>query len=209
MEYRHIEELITRNPALKPCRQSITQAFEMLKATYVHKGKVLCCGNGGSAADCEHIVGELMKGFLLPRSAITQSFPNTNLQYGLPAISLVSHSALISAIANDIGADMVYAQQVMGYGTEIDCIIGITTSGNSTNILNAMKIAKERNLMTIGMTGQDGGELKDICDCCICVPSTETFRIQEYHLPIYHTLCAMVEEYFFMPIQPGALNVSN
>lgn len=209
MEYKQIQELITRVPELEPCRQSITQAFEILKATYVNKGKVLCCGNGGSAADCEHIVGELMKGFLLPRRAITQSFPSIKLQYGLPAISLVSHSALISAISNDIGADMVYAQQVMGYGKETDCIIGITTSGNSTNIINAIKIAKERKLITIGMTGQDGGLLKDICDCCICVPSTETFKIQEYHLPVYHTLCAMVEEYFFMPTQSGGLNFYN
>ena len=205
MEYKQIQELIHRIPELEQCRQSITQAFDILRNTYLQKGKVLCCGNGGSAADCEHIVGELMKGFLLPRRAITQSFPNTNLQYGLPAISLVSHAALISAIANDIGAEMVYAQQVMGYGKEHDCIIGITTSGNSTNIINAMKVAKERNLFTIGMTGQNGGLLQDNCDCCICVPSTETFKIQEYHLPIYHTLCAMVEEYFFMSEKTGAL----
>ncbi|MDC7230680.1 MAG: SIS domain-containing protein [Sphaerochaetaceae bacterium] len=198
MEYKLIQELITRIPELEQCELSIVQAFEILKATYRNTGKVLCCGNGGSAADCEHIVGELMKGFLLPREVITQSFPDRKLQNGLPAISLVSHSALISAIANDIGADMVYAQQVIGYGNEKDCMIGITTSGNSTNIINAMKIAKERKLNTIGMTGKHGGLLKNICDCCICVPSTETFRIQEYHLPIYHTLCAMVEAYFFM-----------
>jgi D-sedoheptulose 7-phosphate isomerase len=101
---------------------------------------------------------------------------------------------------------MVYAQQVMGYGREADCIIGITTSGNSNNIINAMKIAKERKLISIGMTGQDGGLLKEITDCCICVPSIETFKVQELHLPIYHTLCAMVEEYFFMPTQSEELN---
>nr|WP_249315866.1 SIS domain-containing protein [Bacillus sp. FJAT-49711] len=192
------------------CSQFILEAFQLLKEAYHNRGKVLLCGNGGSASDCEHIVGELMKGFKLKRPVddsfkqkIERSFPNdsdyisSHLQGALPAISLVSQSSLISAFANDVAADMIFAQQVFGYGKEGDVLIGLSTSGNSVNVIHALKVAKTIGLKTIGLTGENGGEMKDICDVTICVPFEETLDIQERHLPIYHTLCIMLEEEFF------------
>jgi phosphoheptose isomerase len=181
-----------------------------LKDCYYNNKKILLCGNGGSAADCEHIVGELMKGFLLKRRvdlAFIESlkkvapddvdFLSNNLQGALPAISLVSHSALMTAFANDVAPDLVFAQQVYGYGNAGDILVGISTSGNSKNVLHALKVAKAKGLRTIGLTGRTGGAMNEFCDVTIKVPWDDTPSIQERHLPIYHSLCIMLEEEFF------------
>ncbi|MHB1348210.1 MAG: D-sedoheptulose-7-phosphate isomerase [Candidatus Humimicrobiaceae bacterium] len=205
-----LDRLIKENPILEFCNESIKKSFEIVAQCYLQGGKLLICGNGGSAADSEHIVGELMKGFLKKRNICSKDierlrliFPDEwkylsdNLQGALPALSLSSHSALLSAFINDISPEMVFAQQVYGYGKKGDVLIGISTSGKSKNIVNALKIAKAFEIKTIGLTGKSGGFIKDLCDILITVPSDETYKIQEYHLPIYHTLCAMVEETFF------------
>jgi len=203
-------KMLSDYPALAPCEAAINAAFLQLKTTYQNGGKVLVCGNGGSAADSEHIVGELMKGFMQQRKlpeaarakikAVTGKYGDyicDNLQGALPAISLVSQSAIISAFANDVAADMVFAQQVYGYGKPGDCLIGLSTSGNAKNVVYAMHTAKALGLATIGLTGSGGGLLKGICDITICAPSHSTPKIQEYHLPIYHALCMMIEAEFF------------
>lgn len=192
-----LKDMLKKNPDLISCENDIKKAFNILTNCYKKKNKLLVCGNGGSASDSEHIVGELMKGFLLKREIDNPIFEGKNLQGALPAISLVSHSSLISAIANDNGSEYVFAQQVMGYGNEKDVLLGLSTSGNSKNVIEAIYVAKSKKLKTIAMTGKSGGKLKEICDCCITVPSDKTYEIQEYHLPIYHCLCAMLEEYFF------------
>ena len=205
-----IEQLILTYPNLDICAPDIQAAFEILRACYHNGGKVLTCGNGGSAADAEHIVGELMKGYLLERplseeirakiiSANPQGgdYLSSHLQGALPAISLVSQTSLLSAIANDTAADMVYAQQVYAYGHKGDVLIGISTSGNARNVINAMQVARALGMQTIGLTGPTGGALKMLCDVCICVPGESTPVVQERHLPIFHVLCAMLEEEFF------------
>ncbi|MBS4205203.1 D-sedoheptulose-7-phosphate isomerase [Lederbergia citrea] len=205
-----IDRLVTKYPELSACVADIEETFQLLRETYRNEGQVLLCGNGGSAADCEHIVGELMKGFLLKRPVndsikkkLQEDFPNDgdyladHLQGALPAISLVSQSSLISAFANDIAADMIYAQQVFGYGRPGDAVIGISTSGNSKNVIHALQVARAKGLKTIGLTGKNGGQMNSICDVTICVPLEETLDIQERHLPIYHTLCVMLEKEFF------------
>ena len=171
---------------------------------------MLVCGNGGSAADSEHIVGELMKGFKLPRrmdektqARMRAMFPEEadgmirNLQGAVPAISLVSQTALMTAFSNDQSAQYVFAQQVMGYGEPGDILLAISTSGNSENILHAARTAKLRGVSVIGLTGESGGKLKVLSDITICAPSSVTYQIQEYHLPIYHCLCACVENELF------------
>lgn len=205
-----LEHAIINHPMLESCRPKIMQAFLLLQQCYSKGGKVLVCGNGGSAADSEHIVGELMKGFLLKRKISNDyierfkaTFPNdwvyfsNNLQGALPAISLISQISISTAFINDKSADMVYAQQVYGYAKEGDILIGISTSGNSKNVVNAIKVAKTLGIGTIGLTGESGGVMNEHCDVIITVPGTETYRIQELHLPVYHTLCAMVEAEFF------------
>ncbi|HOJ11093.1 MAG TPA: SIS domain-containing protein [Clostridiales bacterium] len=192
------------------CREDIISAFSTIVQCYEKGGKAMVCGNGGSAADSEHIVGELMKGFILKREIpfkdkerIKAAFPENaeylakNLQGALPAISLVSQTAISSAFINDVAADMVYAQQVYGYAREGDVLISISTSGNASNVANAVKIAKAFGVKTIGITGKSGGMLRNLCGVTIRVPAEETFRIQEYHLPVYHAVCAAVEEEFF------------
>lgn len=205
-----LNELIARLPALKPCRGLIADAFALLSVSFAGGGKLLVCGNGGSAADGEHIVGELMKGFLLRRKLperdaekFARLFPEdgaalaSRLQRALPALSLNGHAALSSAFINDVDPSMVYAQQVWGLGREGDVLLGITTSGNSLNVLNAVKAAKAAGIKTVGLTGGSGGKLRGLCDVTVVVPAEETFRVQEYHLPVYHALCAMLEEAFF------------
>jgi D-sedoheptulose 7-phosphate isomerase len=205
-----IEELIFSYPGLDICAADIKAAFDVLRDCYRGGGKVLTCGNGGSASDAEHIVGELMKGYLLKRPVSEEArakllFSNAeaggyladHLQGGLPAISLVSQTSLLSAIANDTAADMVYAQQVYVYGRAGDVLIGISTSGNAANVIRAMQVAPALGLRTIGLTGRTGGKLKPLCDVCIRVPANDTTLIQERHLPIFHVLCAMLEEEFF------------
>jgi D-sedoheptulose 7-phosphate isomerase len=205
-----LPELIARYPALDECVPDIDGAFRLLEACFERGGKVMVCGNGGSAADCEHLVGELMKGFLsrrpLPAAArerLAAEFPAhgeylaDTLQGALPAISLVSQSGLISAYGNDVAPDMVYAQQVYGYGRPDDVLIAISTSGRSPNILNAVRVARAQGVASIGFSGRSGGELAELCDVTVRVPEDETLRIQELHLPIYHTLCFMLEQAFF------------
>jgi len=205
----HLSNMLIRYPALNVCENDIQKAYELIKESYQNGGKLLVCGNGGSAADSGHIVGELMKGFMLSRKLsadiqqkIKERVPHgdyisQNLQRALPAISLVAESPLISAFANDVAADMVFAQQVYGYARVGDCLICISTSGNATNVLYAAETAKAMDMKTIALTGKLGGALKKVCDVSICAPSTVTPEIQEYHLPIYHTLCMMLEEAFF------------
>jgi D-sedoheptulose 7-phosphate isomerase len=204
------DKLFEQYPELGPCKGEIEKAFWILKACYDRGGKVLTCGNGGSSSDSEHIVGELMKGFILKRrisdmdrSQISSVFPEDegyfadHLQGALPAISLVSQSAISTAFINDVAADMVFAQQVYGYGRKGDVLIGLSTSGNSRNVVNAIKVAKSFGISAIGFTGENGGAMKGLCDAIIAVPATATYRIQEYHLPVYHALCAMIEAEYF------------
>jgi len=205
-----IEQLISSYPDLQVCAPDIQAAFELLQDCYQRGGKVLTCGNGGSAADAEHIVGELMKGYLLKRPVAEEirgklvstspkdgAYLANHLQGALPAISLVSQTSLLSAIANDTASDMVFAQQVYAYGREEDTLIGISTSGNARNVIYAMQVARALGLQTMGLTGATGGALKPLCEVCICVPGENTPAIQERHLPIFHVLCAMLEEEFF------------
>lgn len=205
-----LPDLIARYPELDECIPAIDGAFRLLEACFERGGKVLICGNGGSAADCEHLVGELMKGFLTRRevpaemrSRFMEAFPAEGayladrLQGALPAISLVSQSGLISAFGNDVAADMTYAQQVYGYGRREDALIAISTSGRSANIVNAVRVARVLGLASIGFSGRDGGQLSELCDVTVRVPEEETLKIQERHLPIYHALCAMLEQAFF------------
>lgn len=205
----HIEKLVEHYPALKGCEHTIWEAYLALKETFENGGKLLLAGNGGSAADSDHIVGELMKGFrrnrelsqstkdVLREAGDKHGYISRHLQGALPAISLVSQSALMTAYSNDIAPDLIFAQQVFGYGKKGDVFWGISTSGNSKNIINAMIVAKSQGLKTICLTGKDGGKLKTISDITIYAPFDETYRIQERHLPIYHTICIMLEEAFF------------
>lgn len=205
-----IENLTVRYPALKGCKADLLHAIELLINCYKNGGKILVCGNGGSAADAQHIVGELMKGFVLPRTlssekqtAIQSTFPESsqylidNLQETLPAISLLGETALTSAYSNDKAPDLVFAQQVLGHGNAGDVLLAISTSGTSRNVVYACEIAKIQNMQIIGLTGAFGGKMKEFCDVTICVPSDITYQIQEYHLPIYHVICLALEEEFY------------
>ena len=205
-----IGELIERYPKLSCCEKEIINARDTIIQCYKNGGKLLLCGNGGSCADCDHIVGELMKGFLLKRPLseekkheILKKSPSVSddtlnkLQGSLPAISLPSFTALNTAFSNDVDADLIYAQGVLGLGSNGDVLIALSTSGNSKSVLEAAKIARAKGLRVITLTGGDGGKLRDFSDVCIAVPENETYKVQELHLPIYHWLCAEVEEYFF------------
>ena len=208
-----ISELIERYPALEICRADLISAVEKICNSFRAGNKILVCGNGGSASDSLHIVGELMKGFNLPRKiedfnknfveVAEKLFPDDinyfkkNLQCALPAISLVSESALNTAVANDNAADLIFAQQVFGIGKRGDILFAISTSGNSKNVLYAAKVAKVLGLEIISLTGKNGGKLKNISDVTICAPAVKTFEIQEFHLPIYHAICLAAENEFF------------
>lgn len=205
-----IKQLVNKYQDLEDNSQQILQAFNLWKNSFAQGHKTLVCGNGGSASDSEHIVGELMKGFMLPRTLSRQEqdllqkehgeagiYLAQNLQGALPAISLVSQTSLITAYANDVAADLVFAQQVYGYGEKGDVLVCLSTSGNSTNVLHALRLAKTKGLITIGLTGQTGGMMKQLCDVTIQVPYHSTPDIQERHLAVYHTLCAMLEQEFF------------
>ena len=195
-----LTELLERYPKLISCKDDILCAREALIRCYEKKGKLLLCGNGGSSADCDHIVGELMKGFLLKRKVDDKKIPENireHLQGSLPAISLSSHTAFMSAFINDVEPSMVYAQMLYGYARPNDVFIGLSTSGNSANVVNAATVAKAIGIGTIALTGKNGGALSEICDVAVRVPETETYKIQELHLPVYHYLCAEVEKYFF------------
>lgn len=193
-------ELLNRYPCLNQCRESIEKALELIINTYKNGGKVLVCGNGGSAADCEHIVGELMKGFMKKREVEDIRIPEEmrkNLQGALPAISLPSQCAVLSAFINDVEAEMMYAQLVYGYAKKEDLVIGLSTSGNSKNVVNAIEVAKCLGVKTLSLTGKKESKLSEISDVTIRVPETETYRVQELHLPVYHYLCAEVEKAMF------------
>ena len=205
-----LELLISRYPALASCKAQIEEACAMLIDTYEKDGKVLACGNGGSASDAAHIVGELRKSFTRHRDIgdvrsklydtlpeEDASFISENLEGALAAVSLLGETALVSAYANDVSPEMIYAQQVLGLGRKGDSLIGVTTSGNSKNVVRAVQTAKALGIRTIGLTGESGGLLKDLCDVCICVPEKETYQVQELHLPVYHAICLIVEEHFF------------
>ena len=195
---------------LDSCKEDILKAQELFIDCYKNGGKLLLCGNGGSAADCDHIVGELIKGFLKARplseeikESMKSNCPSINestlckLQLGLPAIALPSITALNSAFCNDVDADLVYAQSLMALAKKGDVLIAISTSGNSKNVFNAATVAKAFGITVVSLTGKSGGKIKEFSDVCICVPETETFKVQELHLPVYHYLCAKTEEHFF------------
>ena len=205
-----LEELITRYPQLGPLKEQIGKAAAAIIRSYESGGKLLLCGNGGSCSDSDHIVGELMKGFENKRR-ISEEFKNKliessgdrgvylaeKLQQALPAISLTAHTALITAVANDTDADLIFAQQVTGYGNAGDIIIGISSSGNSQNVIDALITAKAKDMVVIGLTGETGGKMKAFCDILINVQGRRTAFVQELHLPVYHVLCLMVEHHFF------------
>lgn len=205
-----LDELIKRYPVLEAVRADIEKTYGILESCYENGGKLLIAGNGGSAADSEHIVGELMKGFLKRRpvpgkmaEALKKTDPRRGqelaekLQGGLPAMALTNHAALSSAFANDVDGMLSYAQQVNGYGNPGDVFLGISTSGNAENVMYAAVTAKAKGMKVIGLTGKDGGKLAKIADVSIIVPEKETYKIQELHLPVYHALCLMLEERFF------------
>ncbi|WP_018526006.1 D-sedoheptulose-7-phosphate isomerase [Alkalispirochaeta alkalica] len=205
-----LHHLLERYPLLASLEEDIRAAFFMLERCFREGSKLLICGNGGSAADADHIVGELMKGYLKPRpvpSHIREALKNTSgnhgeyladhLQGALPAISLTGHPALGSAFSNDVAPDMIFAQQLYGYGRPGDVLLGISTSGNAVNVLNALRVARASGIQSIGLTGEQGGALAELCDLAIRVPETLTPRVQELHLPIYHWLCEALEQCFF------------
>lgn len=202
-----LELLINRYPQLEVCKDDIASAYGLIEKCYSCGGKLLIAGNGGSAADAEHIVGELMKGFKNPRKlpkeyadklmAVDPELGKTladNLQGALPAIALDGHPALSTAYQNDCEPLLCFAQQVNGYGKAEDVFLGISTSGNSKNVIYAAVTAKAKGMKVIGLTGQKDSKLSNIADVCIKVPETETYMIQELHLPVYHALCLMIEE---------------
>lgn len=207
---KELEKLMARYPELESAKNDIHAVFETLVSCFENGGKLLVCGNGGSASDADHIVGELMKSFSKKRGlpdGLKQKLKSLSTEKGewlgekleaaLPAISLVGHNALISAVCNDISADLIFAQQVVGYGKPGDVLLGISTSGNSENIVNAMITAKALDMKVLGLTGKNGGKFKAVCDAVICVGANSTPEIQELHLPVYHTLCKMLEDRFF------------
>ena len=206
----YLQQLIERYPKLESAKDDIRASFDIFVKSYSNGGKLLIAGNGGSASDAEHIVGELMKNFVKKRElpvSFIKDIANVDdeiaqyliprLQPGLPAIALSCHASLNTACINDIDGNITFAQQVYGYGKEGDVLLAISTSGSSKNILYAAAVAKAKKIKIIGLTGAAGGNLKKFADVCICVPETETYKIQELHLPVYHLLCMMLEERFF------------
>lgn len=192
-----LEELVERYPALADCTGAIEEAIDAITDMHLFGNKLLIAGNGGSAADASHISGELLKGFLRKRPYENQQEPFCKMQQGVAAIPLNSLDALLTAYGNDVDGEYSYAQLVGAMGREGDVFLGLSTSGNAKNVYWAAKAAKELGLLTIGMTGAGGGKLAELCDICIKVPETETFKIQELYLPVYHAICAQVEANLF------------
>ena len=206
----YLQQLTERYPLLEKVKADINAAFNIMAESFANGGKLLIAGNGGSAADAEHIVGELMKSFVKKR-ALPDSFISSisnvdseiaqylipRLQPGLPAIALSGHVSLNTAAINDIDGNITFAQQVYGYGKEGDVFLGISTSGNAKNVLYAAAAAKAKNMKIIALSGGNGGALRRLSDAIIAVPETETYKIQELHLPVYHCLCLMLEDRFF------------
>jgi D-sedoheptulose 7-phosphate isomerase len=210
-----LNELIERYPQLTHIKDEIGSASEKIIKSFSKGGKLLICGNGGSASDSGHIAGELMKDFehdrpldenlkkaLSSQSGERSKYLSMKLQKALPVISLSAHESLITAVANDADPDLIFAQQVIAYGKENDLLLAISTSGNSQNVIDAVLTAKALNIFTIGMTGQKGGRMREICDHIICVPETRTSYVQELHLPVYHAICMLIEDHFFSNKQP-------
>ena len=207
---KHIDLLLTRYPALEAVKDDIISAYLAMQSAYERGGKLLVAGNGGSASDSEHIVGELMKRFRLPRpleaslvekmKAVDPSRGEAlakSLERPLPAVALTTHEALTTAFMNDVGGVDAYAQQLLGFARPDDVFLGISTSGNSENIMRAAVVAKALGLTVIGLTGRTGGKMAALCDVAVKAPETETYMVQEYHLPIYHCWCMMLEDYYF------------
>jgi D-sedoheptulose 7-phosphate isomerase len=205
-----LNDLIERHPALAECKDDILAALDVMIGCYERGGKLLLCGNGGSAADCDHIVGELMKDFLVKRpigdkmrAVMRERCPHIEervfeqLQLGLPAISLPSITGFNTAFSNDRDPELVYAQGVLSLAGESDVLIAISTSGNAKNVLNAAKVAKGLGLSVVALTGNSGGDLRSLADVCVRVPERETYKVQELHLCVYHYLCAAIEHHFF------------
>jgi D-sedoheptulose 7-phosphate isomerase len=206
----YLQQLIERYPQLTPLNDDINAAFTIISQSFAYGGKLLIAGNGGSAADAEHIAGELMKSFVKKRK-LPDSFISTlekidaeiaqylipRLQPGLPTIALTGHNSLNTASINDIDGNITFAQQVYGYGREGDVLLAISTSGNSKNILYAAAAARAKKMKVIALLGGSGGKLKRLADVSIIVPETEPYKVQELHLPIYHCLCLMLEDHFF------------
>ena len=205
-----LNELIKRYPVLSVCAEEVDKAVNAIISSYEKGGKLLLCGNGGSCADCDHIVGELMKGFLKKRPlddskkaemrekcAELDDATLSKLQAGLGAISLPSITALGAAFNNDVDPELTYAQATLALGKAGDVFIGLSTSGNAKNVAAAARVARGLGLVVIGMSGEGGGKLAALSDIAIRVPESETFKIQELHLPVYHAICAEVEEYFY------------
>ncbi len=206
----YIKELIERYPALAICEKDIRAAADAIIESYKAGGKLIVAGNGGSAADSDHITGELLKSFVKKRkpdqkflnalSAIdsdTGAYLSDKLQGSLPAIALTNNSALMTASLNDVDGNVLFAQQVMGFGKKEDVFLGISTSGNSKDVIYALAVAKALGVKTVALTGKTGGKCKALADISIVVPENETFKIQELHLPVYHALCLTIEEYFW------------
>ena len=207
---KHIDLLIERYPILEECRQSLIDAYFIMEEAYEGDHKLLIAGNGGSAADSEHIAGELMKRFKTPRPVTPEMAEKLksidpvrgadlakNLERGLMAIPLVAHEALSTAYINDVDGLGVFAQQLFGFGRPGDVFLGISTSGNSKNVMSATVVARALGIKVIGLTGKQGGELASVADVAVKVPETETYMIQELHLPVYHCWCLMLEDKFF------------
>lgn len=207
---KHIDLLMQRYPILEECRNSIVAGYLIMEECYEHDGKLLIAGNGGSAADSEHIAGELMKRFKTPRPITDEMAVKLkkvdpirgeelarNLECGLMAIPLVAHEAITTACINDVDGLGVFAQQLFGFGRSGDVFLCISTSGNSKNVLSATVVARALDIKVIGLTGSHGGELASVADVAVKVPETETYMIQELHLPVYHCWCLMLEDHFF------------
>lgn len=206
---RILSKLIENYPELEANVPEIMEAYHMMIECFDRKHKLLLCGNGGSASDCDHIAGELLKGFTLKRAlpeTLKEAFVQhgaderfaENLQGALPAISLVGQAAFSTAFLNDVNPLFVFAQQVYGLGKQGDILLGISTTGNSENIANAAIVARQKGIKVIGLTGYDGGKLGQLSDIVIKVPAKETYRIQEYHLPVYHAICEMIERHYWI-----------
>ncbi|MDR2030488.1 MAG: SIS domain-containing protein [Puniceicoccales bacterium] len=198
-----IEDLLHHYPLLRGCAENLVQAYNLLCRCFADGGKLLICGNGGSAADADHMAAELLKGFRLPRKLpmvwqnLLPKFLGESLQGALPAISLPSFAAIQTAFANDCHPEFCFAQLVFGLGRRGDALLAISTSGRSPNVLHACSVARAMGLTVVGLTGATGKVLATLCNCCISAPASQTHRIQELHLPIYHALCAMLENKFF------------
>ena len=203
------EELFARYPNLSGIKENILNVFNIINSTYQNGGTLYCAGNGGSSSDSEHIVGELLKSFKKYRKVDDKTADNLlsqgddgkyvlgKLEGSLPAVSLISQTGILTAFANDKSWDTAFAQQLYGLGKEGDCLLVLSTSGNSKNCVYAVLVAKAKGIKTLAFTGVGGGKLKEICDECLCVPEMETYKVQELHLPIYHCICAMLEEELF------------